>query len=161
VLDYNILVSRITNKYQVKRATTAKPRKSLSLSYLSVSDGDLNIDTGLDADVGDLAHNLGRGVDVEDSLVDAHLPSVEGVGTLTARRLADAESQELGGHADGAGDLDVLAESLVLELGANLLEGLNLSRGEGDANPVDGDLLGFGGLGGLDNGGGHFSRTRR
>lgn len=85
-------------------------------------------------------------MDVEDSLVDSHLPSVVGVRALSARRFADNELQELGGHADRATDLKILTQGLVLELGADLLESLNLSGGEGDTNSVDFDILGFNGL---------------
>lgn len=83
---------------------------------------------------------------VQDALVDAHLPAVEGVGTLTARRLADHKAEDLGGHADGAGDAELLLEGLVLELGADLLEGLHLGGGEGDADAVDGRGLHLSGL---------------
>ena len=85
-------------------------------------------------------------MEIEDALVDSHLPAIEGVGTLTARRLADAEAEELGGHANRTRDLKVLAEGLVLELSADLLEGLNLARGKSDANAVNSHLLGFNGL---------------
>jgi hypothetical protein len=85
-------------------------------------------------------------VQVQDALVDAHLPSVVGVGTLTARGLAHEQLQLLGGHADGAGHLEVLLESLVLELGANLLKSIDLAGGQGDADAVDGRFLDLRGL---------------
>ena len=39
----------------------------------------LDIDTRLDGDRGDLLNNVGRGVQVDDALVDAHLEAVPGV----------------------------------------------------------------------------------
>ena len=50
-------------------------------SNLRVGDGDLNLDTGLDRDLSDLLHNLGGRVEIDQTLVDAHLVAVPGVGT--------------------------------------------------------------------------------
>lgn len=83
---------------------------------------------------------------VQDALVDAHLEAVEGVGTLTARRLADQELEDLGGHADGAGNLQVLLKSLVLELSAHSLNRLNVSGGKSDADAVNHIAFDIGGL---------------
>lgn len=77
--------------------------------------------------------------------MDAHLPSVEGVGTLTARRLADHQAEDLGWHADWASDLEVLLEGSVLQVGADLLQSLDLGGSQGDADAVDRSrLLGSG-----------------
>jgi hypothetical protein len=78
--------------------------------------------------------------------VNAHLPAVEGVGTLTARTLADNQAEELGWHSDGAGDLEVLLKGLVLQLGADLLDSGDVARSQGDADAVDWGLLNRGGL---------------
>lgn len=51
------------------------------------SNGDLNLNTGLDVD-DDLLDDLGRGGQVDEALVDAHLEEIPGLGTLTARGLA-------------------------------------------------------------------------
>lgn len=51
------------------------------------SNGDLNLDTGLDVD-NDLLDDLGGGGQVDEALVDAHLVEIPGLGTLTARGLA-------------------------------------------------------------------------
>merc|ERR1740120_519468 len=58
-----------------------------------VGDGDLDLDARLDGDRGDLFHDVRRGVQVDEALVNAHLPAVERVGALAARRLAHAEPQ--------------------------------------------------------------------
>ena len=59
------------------------PRSPLCLS----SNGDLDLDTGLDVD-DDLLDNLGGSSQVDQALVDAHLVQVPGLGTLTAGGLA-------------------------------------------------------------------------
>lgn len=51
------------------------------------SNGDLNLNTGLDVD-DDLLDDLGGGGQVDEALVDAHLEEIPGLGTLTARGLA-------------------------------------------------------------------------
>ena len=113
---------------------------------LEINNDNLNINSGFDGDAGDLSDDIGGGVDVKDSLVNSHLPSVVGVRALSARRFADDQLQEFGGHADRATDFEALTECFVLELGTDLLEGVNLSRGEGDADAVDFDILRFHGL---------------
>ena len=69
-------------------------------------------------------------MEINQTLVDSHLPAIESVGTLTARRLSHAEAEELGGETHGTLDLKALAGSLVLEVRAHLLEGLNLSQND-------------------------------
>lgn len=75
-----------------------------------------------------------------------HLVHVPGLGALTARGLAGGDLQVLGGHADGALDAEVLGLGAVDELLADLLEGGDLSGGEGDADLVDLGLLALLGL---------------
>ena len=110
---------------------------------LKVNNDDLNINSWLDGDAGDLSDDIGGGVDIEDSLVNSHLPSVIGVRALSARGFANNKLQEFGGHTDRSTDFEALTECFVLELGADLLEGINLSRGECDTDAVDFDILGF------------------
>lgn len=74
---------------------------------------------------------------LDETLVDAHLVGVPGLGTLTARGLTGGDLEVLGGETDGALDAEVLVLGAVEELLADLLEGLNLARGEGDADLVD------------------------
>ena len=73
--------------------------------------------------------------------MNAHLPAIKGVGTFTAWRLAYAELEDLGGHADRACHLELSALSLGFEISADLLHSLDVLGGEGDANVVDGHLL--------------------
>jgi hypothetical protein len=127
-----------------------EPNDCLHLS----SNRDLDLDTSLDVD-DDLLDDLGRGSQVDQALVDAHLVEVPGLGTLTAgglaglltknkmsaaaavgvkrRRLTHHDLEGLGGQADGALSAEVLVLGALEELGADLLEGGDLARGEGDA----------------------------
>ena len=84
---------------------------------------------------------------VQDSLVNAHLEAIVGVGTLTARRLSGHDSQDLGGHAHRAGHLEASQHSLVLQVGAHLLEGADVAGGQGDADTMDGGLCDIDGFG--------------
>ena len=70
-----------------------------------VSNGDLNVDTRLDVDVGDVLHLVRRAVQVQDALVDSHLEAIKSDGTFTARSLTGHDTQELGWHADRSGGL--------------------------------------------------------
>ena len=69
--------------------------------------------------------------------MDKHLEAIVGVGSLSVRGLADHQAKVLGGHAHRAVHNKVLGESLVLKVGAHLLDGGTLSAGEGDADTVD------------------------
>jgi len=102
---------------------------------------DLNFHTGLDADAGDLLHDLGGRVKVDHALVNAHLEPVPGVGTFTARGLAGGEPEGLGGEPHGARHAEPLVESRLLEVRADLFEGLDVPGGERDANAVHLGLL--------------------
>lgn len=73
---------------------------------------------------------------LNETLVDAHLEAVPGLGTLTARGLAGSDGQALGGQADGALGAEVLGLCAVDDLGADLLEDLDLAGRQGDADLV-------------------------
>ncbi len=131
-------------------------KNSMYIIHLVISDGDLNINTGLDVNVGDLTHNLSGGVDVDNTLVDAHLEAIVRVGTLTARRLTGHDAENLGGHTNRASDLKAALKSTILEVTAHLLQSGHVSGGEGDADLGHGSLDGIDGLL-LDRGSGHFN----
>lgn len=99
------------------------------------SDGDLDLNASLDVD-DDLLDDLGGGSQVDEALVDAHLEAVPGLGTLTAGGLAGGDLEGLGGQADGALEAQVLALGALDDLGADLLEDLDLAGGQGDADLV-------------------------
>lgn len=73
---------------------------------------------------------------LNQTLVDAHLVEIPSLGTLTARGLTGLDLEVLGGQADGALDTEVLALGTLDELGADLLEGLDLAGGQGDTDLV-------------------------
>jgi hypothetical protein len=75
---------------------------------------------------------------LDQTLVDSHLESVPGLGTLSAGRLSGGDLQSLGGETDGTLDAEILALGTLDELLADLLKGGDLSAGEGDT-----DLVGF------------------
>lgn len=66
-----------------------------SQSSLCVCDGDLDFNTRLDADAGDLLDNLRRAVKVNEAFVDPHLKPVPGLGTLSTRSLTGGDAQSL------------------------------------------------------------------
>lgn len=98
--------------------TTYLPRSACLLDLVDHHDLDLNV--GLDGDGSDLLHGLWRRVQVDDALVHTHLPTIPGVGSLSARRLADGEPQNLGGHADRTANTELLVLGTLDEIGANL-----------------------------------------
>ena len=73
-----------------------------------VGEGDLHLHARLHADARDLLHHLARAHEVNHALVHLELEPVVRVGAVTAGRLARGVAQHLGGHADGALDLEVL-----------------------------------------------------
>ena len=118
---------------------------------LSISDGNLHIYTGFNADVGDLTHHFGRRMKIKDTFVNAHLPTIEGIGTFTARTFTNTQSQEFGGHTDRTRYFEVLTQSFVLEFGAYLLEGFDFGGSQCDANSVDSHLFRFRSFGWFDD----------
>jgi len=85
------------------------------MSFLLIlSDDNLHVDSRSDVHVGDIL-DLRRGSgEVNDPLVDPHLESIKGVGTLTARTLSDSEPQDLRGQSDGAFRIDLAHGALGL-----------------------------------------------
>lgn len=51
--------------------------------------------------------------------MDAHLETIPGVGTFSARRLTGGDTEDLGGATDGSLGLDVVLASLVKEVGGD------------------------------------------
>jgi hypothetical protein len=121
------------------------------------SNGNLNLDTSIDCDMlervpihtprahcaagkptvdNDRLDDLGRGVEVNQALVNAELVGVPGLAAFTARGLAGGDLEVLGGQADGALDREALVAGALNQLGADLLEGGNISAREGDADTV-------------------------
>lgn len=112
------IIAAYLHRHPPRPCPTFMPYTSLQLS----SNGDLDLNTSLDVD-DDLLDDLGRGVQVNETLVDAHLIGIPGLGTLTARSLAGGDLEVLGGEADGALDAEVLGLSAADELLADLCKG--------------------------------------
>lgn len=70
-------------------------------------------------DGSDLLDNIGRRVQVQQSLVDPHLETIPSVGTLTSRRLPGGDVQHLGGQAHRALHLQMLVLCSANEVSAN------------------------------------------
>lgn len=125
--------------FRLLRYHVASPSHGIPDSFSCLrlsSDGDLNLNTSLDVD-DDLLDDLDGGVQVDETLVDAHLEHVPGLGTLTVGGLTGADLEVLGGQTDRTLDAEVLALGAVDELSADLLEVLDVAAGEGDADLVD------------------------
>lgn len=117
--------------------STSTPASMLTMICLTISVGALRLFGGRgcqhtrpETGKGEAGHAL------DETLVDAHLVAVPGLGALTARGLAGGDLEGLGGQADGALDAQVLALGALDQLGADLLEGLDLAAGQGDADLV-------------------------
>merc|ERR1712224_599735 len=99
-------------------------------------------------------------VEIDETLVDAHLETIPRVGTLTARRLPRGDAQLLGWHAHGSLDPELLALGAADQVGAHLLEVLHVPARERDPDLVDDlDVLVLvAGLSGLHRGHSHRFR---
>lgn len=69
----------------------------LILSSLCVCNGNLDFNTRLNADAGDLLDNLRRAVKVNEAFVDPHLKPIPGLRTLSTRSLTGGDAQSLKG----------------------------------------------------------------
>ena len=99
--------------------------------------GDLDVYSGLKGKAGNNGiEGLHRAVEVDETLVDAHLKTVEGVGTVTARGLAGGHDKGLGGHAHGALDTSHIRAVLgsTDEVRACLLKSGHVLASEGHAD---------------------------
>ena len=107
-----------------------------AITNLTIVDCDIHLNAGLNADAGDLLHDVARRVQVDQPLVDAHLEAVPSVGPLPAGRLAGGNLELPGREADGAAHVELLVQRALLEVAADLLQVLHVTRGEGDADAV-------------------------
>lgn len=67
----------------------------LKICSLCICNGDFHLNTGFDADGGDLLNNFGWTVQVNQALVDPHLEAIPGFGSFTARSLSGCNAQSL------------------------------------------------------------------
>lgn len=92
---------------------------------LFVRDGEIDIDAGNDADLGDLLDHILGAVQVDNTLVDAHLEAIPGLGTFTTGSLTGGDAKSLGGESDRALNIDLVVLCGASELLTDLFEGLN------------------------------------
>lgn len=76
-------------------------------------------------------------MEINETLVDAHLEAVPGLGTVTARRLTGGDTENLGGETDGSLNLELLVLGALDEVRADLLQVLDVAGSQGDADTVD------------------------
>ena len=69
--------------WQAKKLKCSTYRNITECNLLDDEVGTTHLYAGFDIDGGDLLHDLGGAVEVDDSLVDPHLELVPGLGTLT------------------------------------------------------------------------------
>merc|ERR1719266_90888 len=128
-----------TSSYEI---TEFQHQKNITARFLgSIGDGHFNLYAGFDIDGGDLLHDLGGAVEVDDSLVDPHLELVPGLTTLSARSLTGGDSQGLGGHPHGSLYLQLLVFSSLDQVTADLLQRLHVAGGQSDPDAVDWSIL--------------------
>lgn len=89
LIDHQIFFHRRQLSHYGKRCRPPEKYSSYLLPSLCSllrlsSNRDLNLDTSLDVD-DDLLDDLGRGSQVDEALVDAHLVAIPGLGSLSAR----------------------------------------------------------------------------
>ena len=120
---------------RVERPALARRRHTSSNAYASTMVTSTSTPGSMEMEVICLTI-VRRRVQVDEALVHAELEAVPGVGTFTARRLANGELEHLGGHADGALDLEALLLGAADEVRAHLLEVGDVLGGERDADAV-------------------------
>lgn len=129
------------------------PNLVLPKLHLS-SNRNLDFDTSLNVD-DDLLDDLGRGIEtiislakflqyvrsnhlLNQTLVDSHLESIPGLGSFTAGSFSGSDLESRGWEADRTLNTEILGLGTLDEFLADLLEGLDLSAGQGDS-----DFVGF------------------
>ena len=91
-------------------AAVCQYRRDLLSQSSLLPDDEGHVDGAVDLERGDVLDHGGGAVDVDHSLVDLHLESVPGVGSLTAGGLSGGHAEVLGGDSNGS--LGLVAEVL-------------------------------------------------
>jgi len=144
--DEPVFRSRIRaflDAWRVALSLILRAQSKLSLKYVwSVirgslgPDDEVDIDAGVNSEVGDLTDNVGRADDINHTLVDSHLITIPGVGTVTARRATGGDSEGLGGDADGTVGLVSLVLGAEHDLAACRFEGFDFATAEGHSDAL-------------------------
>lgn len=118
---------------------------TLYYSQHLLSNGNLDINARLNVEGGNLLDNLRRREEINGSLVDAHLVSVPGLGTLTVGGLTGGDLKNLGRQSHGSLGLQRVGLGSVDNVGRHTLQLLELGGGHSDAD-LEELFLGLGGL---------------
>jgi len=105
------------------------------MKYLS--NGNLNLNSGFNGDGGDLLNDLRGRVQVDQTLVNSHLETIEGLGTVTTRRLTGGDTENLGRKTDGTLNLELLILGTLDKIRRDLFQVLDIARSQGDTDTVD------------------------
>jgi len=100
-------------------------------------DGDLDLDSRLQADAGNLLDYLAGRVQVDQSLVNFELVAIPSLGTFTTRSLTGRDLQNFGGETDRAFDTELLVLGSVNEIGRELLQVPDVAACERDPDFVN------------------------
>lgn len=93
--------------------------------------------TWFNRDGGDGLDSLGRGVQVDDALMNAHFESIPSVGTFSGRSLTGSDAQLASRKAHRSRNVQFLVQSGLLQDVTDLLQVGNISRSQSDADAVD------------------------
>ena len=130
-----------TNNFQ--RANTLKLKIENSKAY-SVSPNDqVDVNTSVDSEVSDLLNDGRWAVNVNNSLVDAHLVAIIGVSTIAARGATSRDSEHLGGDANNASSLVALLLGSAYDFGTSVFKWLHLLSAESHSDSLDYFLVFF------------------
>ncbi|KAG1080411.1 hypothetical protein G6F42_023365 [Rhizopus arrhizus] len=102
-----------------------------------LGNGDLNLNSGFNGDGGDLLNDLRGRVQVDQTLVNSHLETIEGLGTVTTRRLTGGDTENLGGETNGTLNLKLLILGTLDKITGNLFEVLDVARSQSDTDTMD------------------------
>ena len=104
---------------------------------LTIIDGDIHLHTGFNGDAGQLLDDIRRSVQINDTLVDAHLEPVPRVGTFSRRSLTGGNGQLFGGHAHGSTDVQLLVEGDLFQIGTDLFNVGDIATRQCNTDAVD------------------------
>lgn len=108
-----------------------------SAHILSVGNGDFDFHSRFDVDGCDLLHNFTWWVQINDTLVDAHLEAIPGLTTFTARCFTGSDAEHLGWPTDWTLDTELLLLCSRNQIGANLFQWTNIGGCQGYTNAVN------------------------
>merc|ERR1719400_69273 len=112
------------------------------IRHLSISNSNLNLYSWFNGDGGDLLDDLRRRMQINDTLVNAHLEAIPSLGTFTTRSLSGGDPQGLGWHTHRSFDLQFFILGSLDEVVADLFETLHISGSQGDPDTVNWPFFG-------------------